>query len=164
MYKWITNLIHDCSSCQKNKQWRHDINEAPLERQGELERTPFQIIHMDHKGPSGPYSNRKQSFSLFTSAAINNHWCSRSCCINEELHQTIRNSRKNSTWHRTAFLSIVFCHWTHDFVKNQHLASYLQTFINENKLEKVFLKYLWRKKLPDNDKQMENSKANFVLT
>ena len=32
LYKWVSHFIANCSDCQKNKQKRKDINEAPLEK------------------------------------------------------------------------------------------------------------------------------------
>ena len=60
LYKWITMLVHDCLDCQKNKPQRHDLNEIPLEKLGELEITPFHTIHIDHKGPFRHISNQKK--------------------------------------------------------------------------------------------------------
>ena len=56
-YKWIVYLIEDCIECQTNKTKRHDLHEAPLEKWGELETTPFKTIHIDDKGPLRPSSN-----------------------------------------------------------------------------------------------------------
>ena len=72
MYKWIENLITDCLECQKNKQKRRDIHEAPLEKWTDTVPFPFHTVHIDHKGPLNPPSNGKHhclvivdSFSRF---------------------------------------------------------------------------------------------------
>ena len=56
-YKCFVYLIEDCIECQTNKSKRHDLHEAPLEKWGELETTPFKTIHIDHKSPLRPSSN-----------------------------------------------------------------------------------------------------------
>ena len=60
MYKCIENLIADCLDCQKNKQKRRDIHEAPLEKWTDTVPFPFHTVHIDHKGPLNPPSNGKQ--------------------------------------------------------------------------------------------------------
>ena len=57
MFKWVTVLINDCLSCQKNKQKRKDLHEAPLQPWGGLETVPFRTVHIDHKGPLYPSSS-----------------------------------------------------------------------------------------------------------
>ena len=49
----------DCLSLSlsTNKSKRHHLQEAPLEQLGELETTPFETNHIDHKGPLRPSSN-----------------------------------------------------------------------------------------------------------
>ena len=55
-YKWRVHLFEDCIDCQTNKTKRHDLHEAPLEQWGEIETTPFNTIHSDHKAPLRPSS------------------------------------------------------------------------------------------------------------
>ena len=57
MFKWVTVLINDCLSCQKNKQKRKDLYEDPLQPWGSLETVPFRTLHIDHKGPLYPSSS-----------------------------------------------------------------------------------------------------------
>ena len=57
MFKWVTVPINDCLSCQKNKQKRKDLHEAPLQPWGGLETVPFRTVHIDHKGPLYPRSS-----------------------------------------------------------------------------------------------------------
>ena len=56
-HKWVVYLIEDCIECQTIKTKRHDLHEAPLEKWGKLETTPFKTIHIDHKGPLRPSRN-----------------------------------------------------------------------------------------------------------
>ena len=57
MFKRVTVLINDSLSCQKNKQKRKDLYEAPLQLWGGLETVPFRTVHVDHKGPLYPSSS-----------------------------------------------------------------------------------------------------------
>ena len=57
MYKWIENLIADCLDCQKIKQKRRDIHEAPLEKWTDTVPFRFHTFHIDHKGLLNPPSN-----------------------------------------------------------------------------------------------------------
>ena len=57
LYKWVSHLIANCLDCQKNKQKRKDLNEAPLEKRTETVPFPFHTVHIDHKGPVNPPSN-----------------------------------------------------------------------------------------------------------
>ena len=57
MFDWICALTADCLSCQNNKPKPKHRNEVPLEEwQNEI--VPFRTIHIDHKGPLHPPSNR----------------------------------------------------------------------------------------------------------
>ena len=51
MFKWVTVLNNDYLSCQKHKQKRKDLYEAPLHTWGSLEAIVFRTIQIDHKGP-----------------------------------------------------------------------------------------------------------------
>ena len=51
MFNWVTVLINDILSCQKNKQQRKELYEAPLQPWGGLETVSFRTIHIDQKGP-----------------------------------------------------------------------------------------------------------------
>ena len=57
LYKWVSHFIANCLDCQKNKQKRKDLNEAPLEKWTETVPFPFHTVHIDHKGPINPPSN-----------------------------------------------------------------------------------------------------------
>ena len=57
MFDWICALTANCLTCQNNKPKPKHRNEVPLgERQNET--VPFPTIHIDHKGPPHPPSNR----------------------------------------------------------------------------------------------------------
>ena len=57
MFDWICALTADCLTCQNNKPKPKHKNEVPLEewQNGTI---PFRTIHIDHKGPLHPPSNR----------------------------------------------------------------------------------------------------------
>ena len=72
LFKWVNHLIASCLDCQKNKNKRKDLNEAPLEKWTDTVPFPFHTVHIDHKGPLNPPSNGKHhclvivdSFSRF---------------------------------------------------------------------------------------------------
>ena len=57
MFDWICALTDDCLTGQNNKPKPKHRNEVPLEEwQNEI--VLFQTIHIDHKGPPHPPSNR----------------------------------------------------------------------------------------------------------
>ena len=57
MFDWICALTADCLACQNKKPKPKHLNEVPLEEcQGDT--APFSAIHIDHKGPLHPPSNR----------------------------------------------------------------------------------------------------------
>ena len=57
MFDWICALTADCLTCQNNKPKPKHLNELPLEEwQGDT--AAFCAIHIDHKGPLHPSSNR----------------------------------------------------------------------------------------------------------
>ena len=57
MFDWICALTADCLTCQNNKPKPKQRNEVPLE-EWQNETIPFRTIHIDHKGPLHPPSNR----------------------------------------------------------------------------------------------------------
>ena len=57
MFDWICALTADCLTCQNNKPKPKHKNEVPLE-EWQNETIPFRTIHIDHKGPLHPPSNR----------------------------------------------------------------------------------------------------------
>ena len=57
MFDWICELTADCLTCQNNKPKPKHKNEIPL-GEWQNETVPFRTIHIDHKGPLHPSSNR----------------------------------------------------------------------------------------------------------
>ena len=57
MFDWIYALMADCLTCQNNKPKPKRRNDVPLE-EWQNETVPFRTIHIDHKGPLHPPSNR----------------------------------------------------------------------------------------------------------
>ena len=59
MFDWICALTTDCLICQNNKpQPKHkNEDEVPLE-DWQNDTIPFRMVHIDHKGPLHPPSNR----------------------------------------------------------------------------------------------------------
>ena len=57
MFDWICAITADCLTCQNNKPKPKHTNEIPLE-EWQNETLPFRTIHIDHKGPLNPPSNR----------------------------------------------------------------------------------------------------------
>ena len=57
MFDWICAITADCLTCQNIKPKPKHRNEVPLQ-EWKNETTPFRTIHIDHKGPLHPPSNR----------------------------------------------------------------------------------------------------------
>ena len=57
LFDWICTLTADCLACQNNKLKPKYLNEVPL-KQWQGDTAPFCAIHIDHKGPFHPPSNR----------------------------------------------------------------------------------------------------------
>ena len=57
MFDWIFALTDDCLICQKNKPEPKHMNEVSLE-EWRNDTIPFRTVHIDHKGPLHPPSNR----------------------------------------------------------------------------------------------------------
>ena len=71
MFDWICALTADCLACQNNKPKPKHLNEVPME-EWQSDTAPFCAIHIEHKGPLNPPSNRNthcllivDSFSRF---------------------------------------------------------------------------------------------------
>ena len=67
MFDWICALTAECLTCQNNKPKPKHRKEVPLE-DWQKERVPFRTIHIDHKGPFHPASNRNLHCLLVTDA------------------------------------------------------------------------------------------------
>ena len=159
MYKWVSALIADCLDCQVDKSKRSDLHNAPLEQWGELETQPFQTLHIDHKGPISPPSNRNthclmviDAFSRMLGAypvpdTSANH------TINAVMKWILSYGLPRIIIHDqgTAFINKEFAEWTKEMgitmasrtayapwtngkveVQNQHLSRYWRTFLNES--------------------------------
>ena len=57
MFDWICALTADCITCQNKKPKPKHRNEVPLE-EWQNDTIPFRTVHIDHKGPLHPPSNR----------------------------------------------------------------------------------------------------------
>ena len=57
MFDWICALTADCLPCQNNKPKPKYRKKVPLE-EWQKDTVPFRAIHIDHKGPLHPPSNR----------------------------------------------------------------------------------------------------------
>ena len=57
MFDWICALTADCLTCQNNKPKPKHRNEVLLE-EWQNDTIPFRTVHLDHKGPLHPPSNR----------------------------------------------------------------------------------------------------------
>ena len=57
MFDWICALTADCLTCQNNKPKPKHRNEGPLE-EWRNKTVPFRTIHIGHKNPLQPPSNR----------------------------------------------------------------------------------------------------------
>ena len=63
MFEWICALTADCVACQNtNKHKPEHLNGVTLEDWQEA--VPFRAIHIDHRGPLNPPSNRNTHFFL----------------------------------------------------------------------------------------------------
>ena len=69
MFDWICALTADCLICQNNKPKPKERNKVPLE-EWQNETVAIRTIHIDHKGPLHPPSNRKLHCLLFIDAFL----------------------------------------------------------------------------------------------
>ena len=157
MFDWICALTADCITCQNNKPKPKHRNEVPLE-EWQNETTPFRTVHIDHKGPLHPPSNRNLHCLLVVDAF------SRFLMVypvtNTSAHATITALEKwihtfgipQSVIHDrgTAFINTDFINWTKELgitlrprtayspwtngkveTQNQHIARYWRNFLND---------------------------------
>ena len=157
MFDWICALTADCLVCQNNKPKPKHLNEVPLEEwQGDT--APFCAIHIDHKGPLHPPSNRNthcflivESFSRFLMVyPVTNTGAQATIAAVEKwiLHFGIPQSIIHDRG--TAFLNTDFVNWTKELgitlrprtahssrtngkveTQNQHIARYWRSFLND---------------------------------
>ena len=157
MFDWICALTADCLTCQNNKPKPTHRNEVPLE-EWQNETTPFRTIHIDHKGPLHPPSNRNlhcllviDAFSRFSMVypVTNTGAQATISAVEKWIHsfgipQSIVHDRG------TAFINTEFINWTKELgitlrprtahspwtngkieTQNQHIARYWRNFLND---------------------------------
>ena len=157
MFDWICTSTADCLACQINKPKPKHLNEVSLEEwQGDT--APFCAIHIDHKGPLHPPSNRKthclsiiDSFSRFLMVyPVTNTRAQATIAAVEKwiLHFGIPQSTIHDRG--TAFLNTDFVNWTKELrstlrprtahslwingkveTQNQHIVRYWRSFLND---------------------------------
>ena len=119
MFDWICPLTNDCLTCQNNEPKPRHRNDVPL---GEWQNktVPFRTLHIDHKGPLNPPSNRNLHCLLVIDAlfrflmvyAVTNTGAQATICAVEKwIHsfgilQSIRHDRG------TAFINAELIKWT----------------------------------------------------
>ena len=157
MFDWICGLTADCLTCQNNKPKPKHRNEVPLE-EWQNETIPFRTIHIDHKGPLHPPSNRNlhcllviDAFSRFLMVypVTNTGAQATISAVEKWIHsfgipQSIVHDRG------TAFINTEFINWTKELgitlrprtahspwtngkieTQNQHIARYWRNFLND---------------------------------
>ena len=62
--KWLSNFIHDCIECQRNKHFNMKIHTAPTQSFSEHAPSFNYRISMDSKGPINPPSHNNHTFML----------------------------------------------------------------------------------------------------
>ena len=157
MFDWICALTADCLTCQNNKPKPKHRNEVPLE-EWQNETVPFRTIHVDHKGPLHPPSNRNPhcllvidafSWFLMVYPVTNTGAQATISAAQKWIHsfgipQSIVHDRG------TAFINTDFINWTKELgitlrprtahspwtngkieTQNQHIARYWRNFLND---------------------------------
>ena len=154
LFYWICSLTAACLTCQKNKPKPKHRIEVPLE-ESKNETVPFRTIHVDHKGPLHPPSNRNlhcllviDAFSCFLMVytVTNTGAQATISAVEKWIHsfgipQSIVHDRG------TAFINTEFIKWTKELgiilrtksahspwnigkigTQNQHIARYWRSF------------------------------------
>ena len=157
MFDWICALTADCITCQNNKPKPKHRNEVPLE-EWQNDTISFRTVHIDHKGPLHPPSNRNlhcllviDAFSCFLMVypVTNTSAQATIAAIEKWIHsfgipQSIIHDRG------TAFINTDFINWTRELgitlrprtayspwtngkgeTQNQHIARYWRNFLND---------------------------------
>jgi len=157
MFDWICAPTADCLTCQKNKPKPKHRNEVPVE-EWQNENVPFRKIHIDHKGPLHPPSNRnlhcllvKDAFSgfLMVYPVTNTGAQATISAVEKWIHSfgipySIVHDRG------TAFINTDFISWTKEMVitlrhrsdhslwtngkiesQNQYIARFWRNFLND---------------------------------
>ena len=156
-FNWICDLTADCLACQNNKPEPKYLSEVPLEEwQGDT--APFCAVHIDHKGPLHPSSNRNtpcflinDSFSRFVRVypVTNTGAQFKSAAVEKKI---VQFGIPQSVIHDrgTAFLNTDFVNWTNVLgvtlrsrtahsrwtngkveTQKPHIARYWRTFLND---------------------------------
>ena len=158
LYKWVSHLIANCLDCQKNKQKRKDLNEAPLEEWTETVPFPFDTVHIDHKGPINPPSNGNKhclvvidSFSRYIQVyPVSSTSASETISALEKLFLTFGIPQKLVYDKGSAFMIEEFTIWTHELgithapstayspwtnekveIQNKHLGTHFRIFFEQ---------------------------------
>ena len=157
MFDWICALTADCISCQNNKPKPKHRNEVPLE-EWQNDTIPFRTVHIDHKGPLYPPSNRNlhchlviDTFSQFlmVDPVINTTAQATIAAVEKWIHsfgipQSIVHDR-GSAFINTEFINwakelgitlrprTAYSPWTNGKVEtqNQHIARYWRNLLND---------------------------------
>ena len=157
MFDWIYALAADCLTRQNNKPKPKYTDEVPLE-EWRNETIPFRTIHIDHKGPLHPPSNRNlhcllaiDAFSRFLMVypVTNTGAQATISAVEKWIHsfgilQSVVHDRG------TAFIKTEFINWTKELgitlgprtaqspctngkkeTQNQHIARYWWSFLND---------------------------------
>ena len=157
MFDWICALTADCLTCQNNKPKPKHRNDVPLE-EWQNETIPFRTIHIAHKGPLHPQSNRNHHCLLVFDAfcrflmvypVTNTGAQAKISAVEKWIHsfgipQSIVHDRG------TAFINTEFINWTKELgstlrprtahlpwtngkieTQNQHIVRYWQNFLND---------------------------------
>ena len=158
LYKWVSHLIANCLDCQKNKQKRKDLNEAPLEKWTETVPFPFHTVHIDHKGPINPPSNGNKhclvvidSFSRYIQVyPVPSTSASETISALEKFFLTFGIPQKLVYDKGSAFMNEEFTSWTHELgithaprtayspwtngkveIQNKHLGTHFRIFFEQ---------------------------------
>ena len=119
MFDWIYALAAGCLTCHNNKLKPKQGNEVPLE-EWRNENTPFHVIHIDHKGPPNPPSNRNlyclfviDAFSRFLMVyAVANTGAQATISAVEKWIHSFGNPQYFVHNRGTAFVNTEFVNWT----------------------------------------------------
>ena len=157
MFDWICALTADCITCQNNKPKPKHRNEVPLV-EWQNDTIPFRTVHIDHKGPLHPPSNRNlhcllmiDAFSRFLLVypVTNTNAQATIAAVEKRIHsfgipQSIIHDRG------TAFINTDFINWTKELgitlrprtayspwtngkveTQNQHITRYWRNFLKD---------------------------------
>ena len=155
MFDWICALAADCITCQINKPKPKHRNEVPLE-EWQNDTTPFRTVHIDHKGPLHPPSNRNlhcllviDAFSRFLMVyPVTNTSAQATIAAVEKWIRSFGIPQSIILDRGTAFINTDFINWTKELgntlrprtafspwtngkveTQNQHIARYWRNFL-----------------------------------